>query len=85
MMYLGFAMMNLSMLEANMNAGNEKGNGFLSPIYMLNTDRCWSRQAPDDLEKNLTEDPLRFCVCVRAVERIQQFTDKEAVPQVSID
>ena len=65
MMYLGFAMMNLSMLEANMNAGNEKGNGFLAPIYMLNTDQL-SRQAPDDLEKekNLTEDPLR-CLCVR--------------------
>ena len=77
-------MMNLSMLEANMNAGNEKGNGRFAPIYMSNADRL-SRQAPDDLAKNLTEDPLRFCVCVCAVERIQQFTDKEAVPQVSID
>ena len=70
MMYLGFAMMNLSMLEANMNAGNEKGNGFLAPIDMLNTDRL-SRQAPDDLEKekNLTEDPLRVCVCVCVCSR----------------
>ena len=67
MMYLGFAMMNLSMLEANMNAGNETGNAVFAPIHhrwhMLNTDRL-SRQAPDDLEKKLTEDPLRLCVCV---------------------